>query len=145
MNIEATRGRERGLKPAANVGIKPKNANTVEVENESSREDWSNGEEGLPCAKKLIEPKNSRVPFAVREPPHTGTTGRSSTAEETSEEKEKADKAARQSARMREVWAKRRADGTSGRNGGQPLPRSVERWKKMMEKKGCTSTHVGVE
>lgn len=143
MNIEATQGRERRLKPAANVGIRPKNANTVEKEKDSPWEDWSDGEEALPCAKKSTEPKTSRAPFAVREPPRTGTTGSTSTAEGTSEEKEKADKAARHSARMREVWAKRRAEGTSGRNGGQPLPRSVERWKKMVEKKG--GTHVGVE
>ena len=141
MNIEATGGRERGLKPAANVGIRPENTNTVEDEKESSWEDWSDwteGEEALPCAKKITKPKTSRAPFAVREPPRTGTT-----AEETSEEQEKAYKAAKHSARMREVWAKRRAEGTSGRNGGQPLPRSVERWKKMVEKKG--GTHVGVD
>lgn len=129
------------------MGIRPRNPNTVEEEEESSWEDCNDGEEALSCAKKGKVPKTSQIRSAAREPPRTGTTGGSSTAEETSKGKQKADRAAKHSAKMREVWAKRRAEGTSGRKGGQPLPRTVERWKKTAEKEGLIGggTCVGVE
>lgn len=120
------------------MGTRLKNAKTAEEEKESSWEDWNDdGEEAIPCGgKKRAMPKANRVPSAAREPPTDITTDDSSLAEKTSKEKEKADKAAKHSVKMREVWAKRRAEGKSGWKGGRPMPRTVEKWKKMEEKEG---------
>lgn len=88
-------------------------------------EDWNEGEEELNCAKQGGATKTSRAPPADLETPPNSIASKSSTDEESQKWSAKADKAAKHSARMLEVWAKRRAEGTNGRKGRRPLPRTV--------------------
>lgn len=115
--------------------MRPKDPKTSREEKESVWKDWNDGEEGLRCARKGTVANTSREPSADLGPPPTASSSSSRTAEESQKGKGKVDKAAKHSAKMREVWAKRRAEGTNGRKGGQPLPRTVKRWTKVTEKK----------
>lgn len=148
LTINATKKRERRRKPAPHEGTRPTKPNTSRKEKKSVWKDWNDGEEELLCANQGTATKTSRASSDDLEPPPNNISDSSScsssssgggSTEERQKWKAKADKAAKHSARMREVWAKRRAEGTNGRKGGQPLPSTVERSKKGADRAAASS------
>lgn len=78
------------------------------------------GEQVLPAATEMTVSDLNQAPLKAPAPTSATTS------------LENAVKHAKRSAKMREVWVRRRAEGTGGLYGGQPTASTVEKWKNNM-------------